>query len=32
MPPGATADKRLSADDLANLSQWITDGAQAPTE
>jgi hypothetical protein len=31
MPPGATADKRLSATDLANLAQWITDGAPLPT-
>jgi len=32
MPPGATADKRLTADELALLSQWITDGAAAPTQ
>jgi hypothetical protein len=32
MPPGATADKRLTAAELAILSQWITDGAPAPTQ
>jgi hypothetical protein len=32
MPPGATADRRLTATELANLEQWILDGAPAPTE
>jgi len=31
MPPGATPDKRLSANELSLLAQWITDGAPAPT-
>jgi hypothetical protein len=31
MPPGATADRMLSASELAALSQWIADGAPAPT-
>jgi hypothetical protein len=32
MPPGATTDQMLTAAELASLSQWITDGAPAPTE
>jgi hypothetical protein len=32
MPPGATAAQMLTAAELATLSQWITDGAPAPTE
>lgn len=31
MPPGATADRRLSATELSQLRQWIEDGAPAPT-
>jgi hypothetical protein len=31
MPPGATADKKLTASELAALSKWISDGAPLPT-
>jgi hypothetical protein len=31
MPPGATADERLTSTELAALRQWILDGAAAPT-
>jgi hypothetical protein len=31
MPPGATADRRLTAAELDTLEQWILDGAPAPT-
>jgi hypothetical protein len=32
MPPGATADRRLTASELEKLEQWILDGAPAPTQ
>ena len=31
MPPGATPDRMLSPTELAQLSQWIEDGAPLPT-
>ncbi|HEY3494090.1 MAG TPA: hypothetical protein VGK73_05365 [Polyangiaceae bacterium] len=31
MPPGATADRRLTAAELGALEQWILDGAPPPT-
>ncbi|RYZ01420.1 MAG: hypothetical protein EOO73_35575 [Myxococcales bacterium] len=31
MPPGATADRTMTASELAALSKWIADGAPAPT-
>jgi hypothetical protein len=31
MPPGATADRTMTANELAALSKWISDGAPAPT-
>jgi hypothetical protein len=30
MPPGATEDERLTADELGKLRQWILDGAVGP--
>jgi hypothetical protein len=32
MPPGATADGRLTSQELDTLKQWILDGAPGPTD